>query len=334
MKKQFCSTCMGYADCKYNEKLITEIIDGIEIEYLEKFYICNNCGSKIYGNFLDYNSITANNELRKKTGLITIDEIKEILNKYSIGKKPLSLVLGLGEITLIRYLEGKNPSKENSDLLKLIADNPTLYEMYLTVNHDKITDIAYKKSLGKTKQIEFTMGKAKIYDVSLYLISKLKEIDSLSLQKLLYFANGLSNKFLGKHLIEDESEAWKYGPVYKDIYECFSYYGYKKLDYDELLKNSSMNLTDNEKKYLDSIIKNFGLYGGGVLREMSHLTDPWINTRNGLNPDESSSRIISLDDMDSYFNRIIKKYNIEDVEDISKYSEDLFKIAKDKMLNN
>lgn len=325
---------MGYADCKYNEKLITEIIDGIEIEYLEKFYICNNCGSKIYGNFLDYNSITANNELRKKTGLITIDEIKEILNKYSIGKKPLSLVLGLGEITLIRYLEGKNPSKENSDLLKLIADNPTLYEMYLTVNHDKITDIAYKKSLGKTKQIEFTMGKAKIYDVSLYLISKLKEIDSLSLQKLLYFANGLSNKFLGKHLIEDESEAWKYGPVYKDIYECFSYYGYKKLDYDELLKNSSMNLTDNEKKYLDSIIKNFGLYGGGVLREMSHLTDPWINTRNGLNPDESSSRIISLDDMDSYFNRIIKKYNIEDVEDISKYSEDLFKIAKDKMLNN
>ena len=325
---------MGYADCKYNEKLITEIIDGIEIEYLEKFYICNNCGSKIYGNFLDYNSITANNELRKKTGLITIDEIKEILNKYSIGKKPLSLVLGLGEITLIRYLEGKNPSKENSSLLKLIADNPTLYEMYLTVNHDKITDIAYKKSLGKTKQIEFTMGKAKIYDVSLYLISKLKEIDSLSLQKLLYFANGLSNKFLGKHLIEDESEAWKYGPVYKDIYECFSYYGYKKLDYDELLKNSSMNLTDNEKKYLDSIIKNFGLYGGGVLREMSHLTDPWINTRNGLNPDESSSRIISLDDMDSYFNRIIKKYNIEDVEDISKYSEDLFKIAKDKMLNN
>ncbi len=122
--------------------------------------------------------------------------------------------------------------------------------------------------------------------------------------------------------------------MYKDIYECFSYYGYKKIDYDELLKNNTIDLTENEKKYLDSIIRNFGFYSGSVLREMSHLTDPWLDSRKGLVQDESSNRIISLDEMDSYFNKMIVKYNINKLEDISKYSKSLFNIVKKKILDN
>ncbi len=334
MKKQFCSNCMKDVDCKYNEKIVKENVDGIEIEYLEKYYICNKCRSKIYGDLLDSNTIAANKELRKKTGLITVDEIKEIMNKYSIGKKPLSLVLGFGEVTLIRYLEGSNPSKENSDILKLILNNPTLFEMYLEVNKDNITQTAYKKSLGKTKQVEFISGQSKIYDVCLYLISKLREIDALSLQKLLYFANGLSNKFLGEHLINVESQAWKYGPVYKEIYDCFSYYGYNKIDYNELIKNSNIKLSDKEKEYLDAIIMDFGFYSGSLLKEMSHLTDPWVDNRKGLAEDESSNRIISLKDMDKYFNKIILEFDIKEIKDISKYSKALCNAARKKLLGN
>ena len=38
-----------------------------------------------------------------KDRVITKKEIEEILIKYNIGKKPLSLVLGWGEVTIIRY---------------------------------------------------------------------------------------------------------------------------------------------------------------------------------------------------------------------------------------
>ena len=313
---------MKEVDCSYKEGIINEVIDGIEIEYLEKYYVCDVCGCKIYGDLLDYNVSVANNELRKNTGLITVSEIEEIINRYSIGKKPLSVVLGLGEITITRYLEGSNPSKENSDLLKRILNSPMLYEMYLEVNKDKITDVAYKKSLGKSK----------IYNVCLYFISKLKEIDALSLQKLLYFSNGISNYFLGNNLINDVAQSWKYGPVYKEVYDCFSYYGYNKLDYNELVKDKNIDLSDEEKKFLDVIIDSFGFYSGGILREMSHLTDPWINTRVGLMDDEPSNRIISLDEMNEYFSKIIKKYKIKDIHDISKYSEDLFLKAKEKLM--
>ena len=146
MKKQFCSKCMKNVSCKYKEKTTSKKIDDISVDYLEKYYICDECGNKIYGDLLDYNTNIVNEILREKTGLITRKEINEITRKYAIGKKPLSLVLGLGEITLMRYLKGGNPSKENSELLKNILNNPFYYEMYLEVNKDKLTNLAYKKS--------------------------------------------------------------------------------------------------------------------------------------------------------------------------------------------
>ena len=314
MNKEFCSKCMKTVNCKINEGIISEIIDGIKIKYLEKFYICDECGSKIYGDLINYNVKEANNELRKHTGLITIEEIEEISKKYNIGKKPLSLVLGLGEVTL-----------------KNVLNNPMLYEMYLIVHKDDITETAYKKSLGKTKQIEFIEGKSKMYNVALYIISKLKEVDSLALQKIMYFANLLSNNFLNNYLITEESESWKFGPVYKDIYDCFSYYGYNKIDYEELLKDNKIDLDDNEKKFLDVIIKDFGYYSGGILREMTHLTDPWINTRIGLDKDMPSNRKITFDELDKYNKKISKEYNIKTIDDISKYSIDLFERAKENL---
>ena len=331
MKKQFCEECMEYRECTCKEGKIKEIIDGNVIEYLEKYYVCNKCNSKIYGDLLDYNVSSANNELRKKTGLITISEIKEIMNKYNIGQKPLSKVLGLGEVTISRYLNGQNPTKENSVLLKNILNNPFLYELFLEGNKDNITKVAYKKSLGKTKQIELTSNNSKLYNISLYYISKAKEMDPLSLQKILYFCEGFSSVFLNHNLFNDLPESWIYGPVYRDIYNSLSYYGSDKINYNELLKNRDFNLSNEEEKYVNEILNCFGCYSGTVLREMTHLTDPWIDSRKGLTADEPSNRIISKQDIESYFKKICREYNIQSLNDIHKYSEDLFKKARENL---
>ena len=42
---------------------------------------------------------------------------KDILRKYKIGKKPLSKLLGWGEVTITRYINGDIPSKLYSDEL-------------------------------------------------------------------------------------------------------------------------------------------------------------------------------------------------------------------------
>ena len=334
MKKQFCTDCMEERVCDYKEHLLKEKIDGLEIEYLEKYYICKECGNKLYGDLLDYNVREANKKLREKTGLIQISEIEEIIEKYNIGKKPLSLVLGMGEITITRYLDGQNPTKDNSELLKNILKNPLLYEMYLEVNKDKITEIAYKKSLGKTKQIELNEKKSKIYNVALYIINKVKEIDALSLQKILYYCEMFSNIFLNQNILNSNPEAWIYGPVYKDIYESLSYYKYNKIEYSELLKNEQIDLTEEEKEYLDAIIKCFGYYSGSILREMTYLTEPWIKARKGLTQKDYSNRIIEEKDIEKYAKKIVTEYEIKNLNDICNYSEELFEKAKVNLENS
>ena len=40
---------------------------------------------------------------KMESKIISKKEIEQILEKYNIGKKPLSLLLGWGEVTVIRY---------------------------------------------------------------------------------------------------------------------------------------------------------------------------------------------------------------------------------------
>lgn len=334
MKTKFCERCLKDTKCHVKEEVVTEVIEHQKITYLKKYYVCSECDQIIYDDFLDYNIETINNELRKNNNIITVSEIKEILEKYNIGKKPASLVLGLGEITLTRYLDGNNPTEENSLFLKEILNNPNLYELYLLTNKDKITEIAFKKSLGKTKQLELSNEHSKLYNIALYIINKLDEVTPLSLQKILYFADGFSKKILGEDLFNNSPEAWIHGPVYREIYECFSYYKSNTIYYSEILKDYEFNLTEEEKKYLDKITLIFGCYSGRILREMTHLTEPWVESRKGLAANEPTNRMIEKDQIDKYFNKVCEEYQIKTINDISNYSQSIFQKAVNELKNN
>lgn len=322
--KKFCENCLKLVSCKIEEEIKEIFIDNNIINFLEKYYICDECKSKFYDDLYDYNFKKGNEAIRKKFKIITINEINDILNKYNIGKKNLSLVLGLGEITITRYIDGQNPTKENSELLLNIYNNPYLYELFLLCNKNKITDIAYRKSLGKTKQLQLCNNDSKIYNSALYIINKLEDTTPLALQKILYFAQCFSKKILNNYIFNNCAEAWKYGPVYKDIYDCFSYYKSGSINYSELLKNYEYNLSDEEKNYLNKIIRFFGCYSSTILRDMTHLTDPWIVAREGLEIDETSNRRIDLESINIFVDKICDDYRINNVDDIKKYSDDLF----------
>lgn len=329
--KKICEECLKEVECSYNERLKKQKIDNNEIEFTEKYYVCHECGNSFYDDLFDENIKEANEAIRKKNNIITIKEIEQILKKYSIGKKTLSLVLGLGEITITRYLNGQNPQKNNSELLKAVLENPFIYELFLIANKDKITDIAYKKSLSKTKQIELNDSNSKLYQIALYVIKNNSDITPLALQKVLYFINGFSKKIFKQFLFLETAQAWKYGPVYKDIYDCFSYFKGNKIDYTFLSHDHEFNLTEEEKDYLDKMNLIFGCYSGEVLREMSHLTEPYKIARMRLKEEDYSNETISLDDMEKYFNDICEKYKINTIEEIKKYSIELFERAIDNL---
>ena len=242
----------------------------------------------------------------------------------------LSLVLGWGEVTIIRYLEGSTPEKAYSDILKKVLEDPnTLYE-YLEKNKDLITKVAYKKTLGKIMELKLTEDQSKIYLISKHIIAKMEDITPLALQKILYYIQGFSTYFFDKPIFNDNAEAWVHGPVYREIYDRFSYYRYNPISKNEFESyNEIDSLNEKELKLIDSVINNFGVYSGKTLEKMTHTTIPWEEGRKELSEEEYSSNIIDTETMKDYFINIGKKYKMKDVSDISKYASSMFKEIMD-----
>ena len=118
LKKAYCLNC----DEKraYKEKTTREevTVRGITFSYPEHTAYCAECGSEVYvAEINDKNVQEREDAYRKASRLITVSEIKEILDKYKIGAGPLALVMGFGEVTITRYLNGQIPSRDHSDKL-------------------------------------------------------------------------------------------------------------------------------------------------------------------------------------------------------------------------
>ena len=91
---------------------------------------------------------------REQENLISVSEIENILEKYDIGKRPLSLLLGWGEGTLTRYLNGDIPTMQYSDVLKRILESPYQMSEVLEQNKDKITERAYNLCKSPMEKVE------------------------------------------------------------------------------------------------------------------------------------------------------------------------------------
>ena len=331
MSKTFCEICNELVEYKIKKRIREEIINNKIVSFNELYAICKKCNNEVYVEKLyDQNMLEYSEKIKEINGIITIKEIEEILNKYAIGKKPLSLVLGWGETTIIRYLEGNTPEKAYSDILKKVLDDPNTMHEYLEKNKDLITSVAYKRTLGKIMELKLIEDQSKIYLISKHIIARMEDITPLALQKILYYIQGFSTYFFDRPIFNDNAEAWVHGPVYREIYDRFSYYRYNPISKNEFESyNEIDSLNAKEIKLIDSVINNFGVYSGKTLEKMTHTTIPWEEGRKELSEEEYSSNIIDIDTMKDYFTNIGKKYKMKSVSDISKYVSSIFKEIMD-----
>lgn len=329
MNKGFCEKCNNLVE--YEIKEVDEKIEikGKKYNYKRLIGYCKNCGEEISSNEInDENLIRIDNAYRNEENIIKTEEINKILSKYKIGKKPLSKLLGWGEVTLIRYLNGDVPSKVYSDQLYKILNDEKYMSKILEENKELITEKAYnnvKKAINQLKETKFqTSIESEIEVISEYIITIGKEITPLSLQKILYYAQGFYKAFFGKFLFEDDCQAWVHGPVYVNIYEKYKEFKSANISIDIDYDIEDI-IVDEKREILDVIIKYFGYYNGKALEKMSHYETPWINARKGLLPTENSNNIINKEDIKDYFEKVKNKYDMLNILDIKKYSDDQFR---------
>lgn len=325
-KKVFCYECREDITYTVEEEEKTGKLKGKVYSYIGRGGQCDNCKAEVYVPEIDdFNLKALYDVYRKDHNIISIDDIAEIPALYNIGKRPLSLLLGWGEQTFSRYLDGDMPTKQYSDLLKRIHEDPEVYSEILEGNKDNLkSNTAYIKSRKKIDELleSRSNGSKKIDEVIDYTLYWCEDITPLSLQKILYYIQGFYYAFYNSYYFEDECEAWVHGPVYRDIYHRYSQYHFDPIDGPKEVNTSG--LTTAEITVLDSVIKNLACYSGKTLEKFTHSEEPWIRTRGDLPAGIPSNRLIKKEVIGSYFTAVRDKFNMLTPVDIKAYSEAMF----------
>ena len=83
-----------------------------EYQFLITTAHCKECGCDVgVKGILDYNAKEIDEQFRKAEGIISLEEIEKLGKIYNLGKAPLSIALGFGEVTITRYHCGTDSIK-------------------------------------------------------------------------------------------------------------------------------------------------------------------------------------------------------------------------------
>lgn len=256
-----------------------------------------------------------------KNKIITKSEIEAILQKYQIGKKPLSKVLGWGEVTIIRYLEGATPSKLHSSILLEIKDNPHKFLEYLEANKSLITKVAYKKAKNKLQDLAEKEANTPINYITKYILSQLNDITFFTLQQLLFYIEGFSLALLNKNLLSASPKTIKQTLIYQEVTNYFQNYNYLNVIPGEIELSPSNRSFPNHKYFKKAdqelvieIINTFKYYSSFTLTEISQI----------IMPDLLKIKDPTEEDIYLTFKKICYQNQLKTSQDISKYIQKTF----------
>jgi len=322
-RTDFCIECRNETEYMLQKRRIVRMIRDREYSFEITMAICSECGEEMsIPGLIDRNVQEIDEQYRETEGIVTVKDIERLMKLYKIGKGPLSLALGFGEVTIPRYLEGQIPSKEYSDIIKSALSSPAFMREKLAGNREKLTDAAYKKAMAAAEGLEvlFCVSE-KMLGVIACIFEELEEVTPLMLQKLLYFIQGIYSALYGKPLFEEDCRAWVHGPVYPEVYTLFRDFKYNPIDDVRfgLLKGTDDVLTEEERDVIDRVVNTFGIYGGKVLERITHNEGPWKSARKGYGDQVPSSELVSKDSIRKYYESVNEVYGVGSEEGVREY---------------
>ena len=325
-EKTFCEECRNDVEYTTASVPMTGTIKGKEYHYTGTEARCADCGNLVFvPEISDDNLRSLYNVFREENGIVSLDVICAIPEKYDIGKRPLSLLLGWGELTFSRYCDGDIPTRQYSDILQRIYNEPQFYSELLEANK---ANLKSQRTYEKTRRAVDALlsvdvpSNSKINTVIQYLLYQCEDITPLALQKALYYIQGFHFAFYRTFLFPEDCQAWTHGPVYRDIY--FRYRDYR---FDPIEKTTTFDtsvFSASEKAICDSVINNICCYSGRILERFTHNEAPWLTTRGDLPDSAPSDRIIEKSVIGAYFDAVKAKYNMVNPRDIKDYAQDMF----------
>lgn len=323
----FCTACRKETNFTLQKRNINKRIKDKEYTFYITVAICDECGEEMsIPGLIDRNIQEVDTQYRDYENIVSIDDIERLMKIYKIGKAPLSLALGFGEVTITRYLSGQIPSKEYSAIMKKALSSPAFMKQKLNENKDKLASAAYNKAWNAATQLEMLFSVSnKMLRVISYVFEKLEEVTPLMLQKLLYFIQGESYALNGKPMFRENCQAWVHGPVYPEVYDMFRDFKYNPIDDARfaILEGTEDELSHEERMVVDLVVNTFGEYSGKMLERITHEEEPWKLARKGYADYIPSNEPILMESIGAYYVKKNVEYDFSAEKGIKKYIKDI-----------
>ncbi len=134
----------------------------------------------------------------------------------------------------------------------------------------------------------------KIIDVAQYIYTEYKKIsgkviDEMKLHKLLYLVQREALAVTGQPLFPEVFEGWKYGPVCREVRNCYTEDGMFREDIQDIALESAY--------IVNNIILQYGALESWKLSELSHRELSWRNSRKGIPEGQNGTRELSIEDI-------------------------------------
>ena len=240
-----------------------------------------------------------------KEMIISIEEISELLKSYQIGKKPLAKLLGWGETTIMRYLDGEVPTKEYAEKLNRIKHEPKLFYMVLQQSRQNITEVAYRKS---KKAVLLRIFDKKIIALAQHLINMVDgETSPSRIPIVLFYAQVVSLVFFKKPIFQDELRITGSKPPYEGLYRSFYKQGCGVMEIPDGI------LSDREQSILKLVNDAMEWYGTKPLRLLFELD------KTALQKEYNKHKLISKSQIQKYFHKLLDQTQCTRIEDFTAF---------------
>lgn len=323
-RTQFCIECRKETGYEIKKEQCTHCIKGREYTFNVLKAVCEECGEEVnLPGLMDSNARLIDEQYRNIENLVSVEDINTLMEVYNIGKAPLSLALGFGEITITRYLLGQYPSVEYSNIIRKALSDVDFMMDCLQKNKAKVGDTAFKKSWSaavKLKELVDSVSEKMLITIS-YIFEKTGEITPLALQKILYYIQGIFMVNYGKPLFNEECQAWLHGPVYEEVYDMFKSFKYNPIEDKRfvIFRDRFQMLTDEEKEVIDLVLNTFGMYSGKTLESITHKEAPWADAYDDNNVCGYTNEPITKEAIRDYFKSISQDFDLRSEDGLKKY---------------
>lgn len=138
---------------------------------------------------------------------------------------------------------------------------------------------------------------ADVNDVAAAIVDRVRPIECMALQKLLYYTQAWNVAVRDQPLFGATVEAWKDGPVVDAVFQ--QHKGQRRIS--SWPSGHPERLDETSQVLIELVCGTYGGLSGDELSDLTHRELPWLEARQGYTPAQRGRREITLDSLKRFY---------------------------------